>query len=1061
MAWLSFGLTRLRWVVWVRGRGVWALAGLLLLACQPVSAATNYTFPGNLPAGCSGTGPTYTCSNVTLGYNDSITIASPKPATITVTGNFTTDTNNINSAGTAADLTLNISGTLTMGYKPTINANITAGTVTDSGGQGTLGGSLTATSGNISLGFKTNVAGHISSTGSGSVTLSQQGVYGGNVSSTSGNITMGQTAQISGSITTTTGSVTVAQSAHIFGSISSTSGAVAMNFGATLDGGITTSGAVTVAQNAVVSGNVAGGTGLVDLQYGSQVTGTITTSSGNIQLAQNAKALACVKSTTPGTITLGYQAQANSVCCGASCTSSCVVNNSNGAMPALCTPSSPAVDHYELSLPTASLSCLSATATVTACANSSSPCTNAATNVNGKTATLATNAGSLGSTTLTFNSSGVATTTLSYPGASNGASATVTLSAEQVTAANARKCCPNGSNCTAASSCGITFNTAGFVVAAVADGATTSVANQVAGTTSSKYYLRALQTNTTNGACQAALTGANAVNVGYECNNPGSCYAANQMNIIGGDSLGNDTAPTTVTRNNSGSVGSYQPVNLFFDNNGNAQFKLSYADVGQTALWFNKSVGSATLNGSSNTFATKPAAFTLTNVKRTASPQTANPAATTASSPVFVKAGEAFTATITAVTSGGAATPSFGKESSPEGVLLTPSLVLPTAGNGIPGIVSNGTVAGGSFSAGVATVTNLAYSEVGIMALIPEVADTDYLGAGKVNTLLQASANIGRFIPDHFAVNANSLTPACPVATPFIPFTYFGQNGITTVFTVTAQNSANTTTQNYTGALAKLDLTSYIALGFTATLTPAAAGSTPSVGTPAPSGTWAAYGASGGSGVATVTAKHQLSRPTALAGETSAVINAAPNDGEVPVAAVAAISNPTKLRWGRLQLLNSFGSDLLNLPMQLVAQYYNGSAFTTNTDDSCTALATNNVAVVNPQGGIASASAVTVAAAGALTAGRGTVTLNKPSSALTGIGSVDVVLNLGSSGTTTICPPTQTPSLAGTTSAALGFLSTNTCAASSANSSSFDRNPAARATFGTYKSPLIFLRENY
>ncbi len=1058
----------------VRTRRCVALLAWLTLGwlATPAQSATNYVFPGTLPAGCSGTGPIYTCGNVTLQFNDSITINSPKPATIIVTGNFTTDTNNINSAGAAADLTLNISGTLTTGFKPTIKANITAGTVVDSGGQGTITGNLTAISGNLTLGFKTSVTGNVASTGSGSVTLAQNGVYGGNISSTSGAITMGQGALISGSISSTTGAVTVAQSATVSGSITSTSGAVSLNFGSQLTGGITTTGAVTVAQNAVVTGDVSGGTGLVDLQFGAQVSGKITTSSGNIQLAQNAQALSCVKTTAPGTISLGFHASVNSVCCGSSCTSSCVVNNSNFAMPALCTPSSPAVDHYELSLPSTSISCLSATVTVTACANSSSPCTSAYTGANGKTATLGTSAGSLGSTTVTFDASGVATTNLSYPGASNGASATVTLSGEQVGASNPRKCCPNGTSCSAANSCGITFNTAGFVVAAAANGATTSIANQVAGTASGTYYLRALQTNTNNGACQAVLTGANSVNVGYECNNPTSCSASNLMGISG----------TTITRNNNGSVASYGAVNLTFDANGNAPFTLTFSDVGLATLWFTKTVNSVTLNGSSNAFITKPAGFTLSNVKQTAMPQTANPAAATATDPKFVKAGEAFTATVTAVTSSGAATPNYGKETSPEGVTLAPSLVLPTAGNGTVGSLSNATIAGGSFSAGAATVTNLSYSEVGVMAVVPEVADADYLGAGKVNAALQASGNIGRFIPDHFTVSPNSVTAGCSVATPF---TYFGQNGVGTTFTVTAQNSANATTQNYAGTLAKLDLTSYSAMGFTASLSPSGAlpaGAALSAGTPVPSGTWPAYGAPAGSGSATVTAKHIISRPTALATETLVLINAAPTDGEVPAAGAAAVSSATKLRFGRMVLQNAFGSDLLDLPMPVLAQHYvtSGglSGFTTNVDDGCTSLAKTNVNLVNYQGGL-NAGNMPVAnvtsvnpPAGTLVAGVGKVVLQKPAAPLSAMGSVDVVLHLGDATTTpaisTATCPTATPAsplgsslLAGTAPIGTSFLATNSCTPYTTNSSSFNVNPAARATLGGYKSPVIFQRENY
>ena len=67
-------------------------------------------------------------------------------------------------------------------------------------------------------------------------------------------------------------------------------------------------------------------------------------------------------------------------------------------------------------------------------------------------------------------------------------------------------------------------------------------------------------------------------------------------------------------------------------------------------------------------------------------------------------------------------------------------------------------------------------------------------------------------------------------------------------------------------------------------------------------------------------------------------------------------------------------------------------------------------------------------------------------------GSVDLVLNLGSIGTPANCPGLPG---AGSTPAALPFLSGQWCG------SAFDRDPVVRATFGVFKTPLIYRRENY
>ncbi len=51
----------------------------------------------------------------------------------------------------------------------------------------------------------------------------------------------------------------------------------------------------------------------------------------------------------------------------------------------------------------------------------------------------------------------------------------------------------------------------------------------------------------------------------------------------------------------------------------------------------------------------------------------------------------------------------------------------------------------------------------------------------------------------------------------------------------------------------------------------------------------------------------------------------------------------TQVRFGRLRLLNAFGTTLLNLPLTLTTEYYTGSFFATNTLDSCTTITANNI----------------------------------------------------------------------------------------------------------------------
>ncbi len=685
-------------------------------------------------------------------------------------------------------------------------------------------------------------------------------------------------------------------------------------------------------------------------------------------------------------------------------------------------------DHYELSLPTSSVSCLPTTATVTACTDSSSPCTNAYTAASGTTATLSASGGTLGASVVAFNSTGVASTTLSYPAASNGAAVSVTLSGEQTAATNARKCCPDGTSCVAANSCSTTFSTTGFIFSNAANGGVTTIPTQVAGTSSGAYYLRAVKTSTITKACEAALVGKTAVNFAYECNNPTTCYASNLMSVNGGSS-------TIVQGNNNGSVSSYLPVNMTFDASGNAPFSFNYGDVGQVRFWASKTANSASLTGSSNTFVVKPGGFVLSGIQQTATPQLANPAAAGAAGAKFVKAGESFTATVTTVTSGGATTPNFGRENVAEGVKLTHMLVLPSGG--AAGALSNATIGGSSFSSGAATVTNLAWDEVGIITLTPSVASANYLGTGDVTGTV--SSNIGRFYPDHFALTPGSVTPACSGA-----FTYFGQDGFTTTFTLKAQGLAGATTANYTGSFAKLGLTTWSNFGFaSASLTPA--GSALLASATAPTGNWS-------NGAAAVTAKHQASRPPAPAVETAVIVTTTPVDADgVTMAPAQVVAAATPLRFGRLQLQNAYGSEVLNLPIPIVAQYWAGAYFARNALDSCTVLIPSNIALTNYQGGLTAANmGASHVAIGAISSGLGAINLAKPSPAASG--SADLLVNLGSAGAPANCSGLSS---AGSSSAVKSYLSGQWCGAA------YDRDPVARATFGIRKTPLIYLRENF
>jgi MSHA biogenesis protein MshQ len=641
-------------------------------------------------------------------------------------------------------------------------------------------------------------------------------------------------------------------------------------------------------------------------------------------------------------------------------------------------------DHYELSLPSSSISCLPTTATITACANSSSPCSSgfiAASN----TATLATSAGTLAGNPATFNASGVATVTLNNPTASNNTAVSVTLTSTLLAALSPTKCCPDGINCTVSNSCSTTFNTAGFIFTGIADGTATTIPSQIAGISSATYYLRAIKTNTTTQACQAALQGTTPVNFAYECNDTATCYGANLMSINGGTA-------TTIARNNNASVSSYLPVSMNFDANGNAPFTFNYGDAGKVTLYANKVINSATLAGASNAFAVKPYSFVLTGIKRTAD-NIANPGASTATGSVFIKASDPFSATVTATTATGTATPSYGHEATPESVKLNSTLAASL------NLTSNPAISGtfGAFSNGVATGNNFSWSEAGIITITPDVLDGDYLGAG--NTTGTTSGNVGRFTPHHFVT---AVTPACATGN----FTYSAQP-----FTVqvTAKNNlaTPTTTTNYnsTSNFAK-----------TVTLSDASASTTGTFSNNTiPTSAFASGVATTGIPIYTFTSP--ATAPTTItlrATDTDSITSSGYTEGTAPI------------RSGRIKLNNASGSETLNLPVPMVAQYYNGTSFVTNTLDNCTTVPVPTTP--NTSTGLSTTLTTTATLSTPFIAGNGNLKLSKPNTK----GYVDI----------TIAAPT--------------WLQYNWKGTGLTK-------PTARATFGIYKNAneFIYMREMY
>lgn len=666
--------------------------------------------------------------------------------------------------------------------------------------------------------------------------------------------------------------------------------------------------------------------------------------------------------------------------------------------------------HLELQGPASGVTCLPNTYTVKAWAD-------AAQTVGYTSGAITGNVTATGTPTVTYPggsgftiAAGSSTTTVSVGVTTPGSvvlGAAVTSSAPSAVAT-----CNFGSP-----TCTYTANLAGFIFSSSSTGAVATLPTQTAGTGSLQYYLRAVQTNTSTGACQAALTNPAAVTLGYNCLNPGSCSTGNYLDITPYNGAAAQAAQTVASGGSS--------VNLYFDANGSAPLTFNYRDVGQISLSATKAAGGAllsSLSGTSNGFVVKPGGFSISNIKRTALPLLNNPAAVDATGTVFVKAGEAFSASVSALTSGGAVTPNFGRENTPEGVTLTPAVVLPTlASGGSDGALTGASVTG--FTAGVATPTNLAWSEVGILSLTPRLTDANYLGTGDV--VGTTTGNIGRFIPDHFAITLGTATHACSNA-----FTYFAQDGLDTALTLTAQNLNDGTTTNYSGAFAKLGLGVWSNYGFTAS--PLPSGSALSAGATAISGSWGTPAL----GQASVVAHHLISRPSAPTAETLITLSAKPVDSDGVTSPTVVLVTNAPYRYGRLRLLNFYGSELLPPKVGYRAEFYTGVGWGVNALDNCSTPAAANV--VLPAG-------LSISSMGSLFNGVGTITLNTAA-----VGSYDMALNLGATATDASCNAAHPASAA----ANKPWLRFDWCAGGV-------KDPNARVKLGSAKAPYIFMRERY
>ena len=515
-----------------------------------------------------------------------------------------------------------------------------------------------------------------------------------------------------------------------------------------------------------------------------------------------------------------------------------------------------------------------------------------------------------------------------------------------------------------------------------------------------------------------------------------------------------------------------QAVSLAFNASGVASATVKYADVGTVALSASYT-GSGTGAGGdaglvmtgSDSFTTAPYFFSVYGI--------------TSGNLV---AGSSFAVSVAAKNVAGNITPNFGRETAAETTTLGFVRTQPQ-GSG----ASNGAFSGslGSFSGGVASASNLVWSEVGRGEVTALLSSANYLGSGLTaagasndstacaaqgatctlptgvtaavyygyNGWYNARSGITGSIACNNATFGDPLVgdpnKACSYfvtsgassastgsAGPFIPhhfdvtttpacgaFSYAGQPFAATV---TARNANNATTVNYDGSA---NTTPSFAKATTLS-EPTALGVGTLAGTSMAASTYLA-GVASSSPSYSFTSKTTSNRTLGLrAIDTDSVSSASYTEGSMP------------LRSGRLRLSNAFGSASAALQMAVVAEYWSGSNWVLNSADSCSTLGSASVALSNPRSATGAASSASSSAGSlSISNGSGVISLTAPTPSGSSL-SLDIALNLGSTSADQSCQANHPT----TTGAAKPWLR----AQNGACASTADRDPAARASFGIF-----------
>lgn len=476
--------------------------------------------------------------------------------------------------------------------------------------------------------------------------------------------------------------------------------------------------------------------------------------------------------------------------------------------------------------------------------------------------------------------------------------------------------------------------------------------NQVAGTPDPAPVLMA-------GNCASQVSGAKSVKFAYECLNPTSCIAGQVLTVNG----------TSAQSNNSGATISYSAAqSLSFSSAGTASIPINYSDAGKVKIHASMTLPESgndpeiTLTGTSADIVFKP--YTIAPIAIQTAGAVANPGGTSAAGAAagFVAAGNTFTVRVEARNSQGYVTPNFGRETPTESNIkfVAQNLVYPSSGGTLTPLSNTSSFAATS-SAGTFVNSTISWNQAGSFNASAELADNDYLLAGDL-PFKTISGTIGRFYPDHFALISSSTLNSCAAG----GFSFLGQPAIGLHYVLQAQSSTNIVLSNY-GINYGTPVPGLASLGYVAENLDSGDGAvlTPRLVAGATS-TWTNGVMTFNSTSASVLRKLLSFEPDgpfnslqwgltlsesfdggrSLVGKNMDPLHAGPCVGAGCTA--VAIGSPLMLRYGRLRLDSASGPETAILPVSFLSEYWRGSYFALNPNDSCTVVPSS--AITYPSG---------------------------------------------------------------------------------------------------------------